>query len=73
VHCPAGTEHGFTGAGDGPCVLLMVGARPPGRTIRYRPSELAASVDSETDSPREAYAAYPHWQRGRPPAEMPWE
>jgi uncharacterized cupin superfamily protein len=72
VHCPAGTEHGFAGAGDAPCVLLMLGARPPGRTIRYRPSERAASVDAETDSPREAYAAYPHWQRGpRPPG--PWD
>ena len=71
VHCPAGTEHGFTGAGDRPCVLLMLGARPPGRSIRYAPSELAASVDVETDSPREAYAAYPHWQRGRPSAGLP--
>jgi uncharacterized cupin superfamily protein len=22
VHCPAGTEHVFVGAGDGPCVIL---------------------------------------------------
>ena len=27
VHCPAGTEHVFVGAGDGPCAVLMVGAR----------------------------------------------
>jgi uncharacterized cupin superfamily protein len=72
VHCPAGTAHAFAGAGDGPCVLLALGARPPGRTVSYAPSELAASVDAETDSPREAYAAYPHWQRGRPPAGTPW-
>ena len=26
-HSPAGTEHIFVGAGDGPCVILMVGAR----------------------------------------------
>lgn len=26
-HCPAGTEHIFVGAGDGPCVILTVGAR----------------------------------------------
>jgi uncharacterized cupin superfamily protein len=73
LHCPAGTGHGFTGAGDGPCVLLMLGTRPPGRTVRYAPSELAPSVDTETDSPREAYAAYPHWHRGRPPAGLPWD
>ena len=29
-HCPAGTEHVFVGAGDGPCWILMVGARGPG-------------------------------------------
>jgi uncharacterized cupin superfamily protein len=27
VHSPPGTEHIFVGAGDGPCVILMVGAR----------------------------------------------
>src|SRR5919202_2844064 len=27
VHCPAGTEHIFVGAGDGPCVIFMTGAR----------------------------------------------
>ena len=26
-HCPAGTEHMFVGAGDGPCVILMTGTR----------------------------------------------
>jgi hypothetical protein len=26
LHSPAGTEHIFVGAGDGPCVILMVGA-----------------------------------------------
>ena len=29
VHCPAGTKHVFVGAGDGPCAILMVGARTP--------------------------------------------
>ena len=31
VHCPPGTEHIFVGAGDGPCVVFMAGARggPP--------------------------------------------
>jgi uncharacterized cupin superfamily protein len=72
LHVPAGTQHGFTGAGDGPCVLLMLGARPPGRTILYTPSESAASVETETDSPHEAYAPYPHWRLGRPPGGLPW-
>ena len=31
VHCPAGTEHVFVGAGDGPCAVLMVGCADAGR------------------------------------------
>src|ERR671933_568595 len=27
VHCPAGVEHVFVGAGDGPCAVLMIGSR----------------------------------------------
>src|SRR5215470_16908 len=27
VHCPPWTDHVFVGAGTGPCVILMVGAR----------------------------------------------
>jgi hypothetical protein len=27
VHCPPMTEHVFVGAGDGPCAIVMVGAR----------------------------------------------
>jgi hypothetical protein len=29
VHCPPWTQHIFVGAGDGPCAILMVGARTP--------------------------------------------
>ena len=39
VHCPAGTEHIFIGAGDGPCLILMVGARGDEVPIRYPVSE----------------------------------
>src|SRR5690348_5614527 len=41
VHCPPWTEHIFIGAGNGPCVIFMVGARPPDHQIRYTVSELA--------------------------------
>ncbi|HVU78920.1 MAG TPA: cupin domain-containing protein [Gaiellaceae bacterium] len=61
VHCPAGTPHSFVGAGDGPCVMVAVGARTGERGVRYFPTPLAASVDEETDSPAEAYAPYGHW------------
>ena len=72
VHCPAGTNHVFVGAGDGPCVILMVGARPAGRTIDYPRSEPAlahgAGVETPTASPGRAYAPLPSWQVERPPA-----
>ena len=78
VHCPAGTEHAFVGAGDGPCVIFMAGARTRGRGVVYPVSEAArrhgAGVETETTSPAEAYAEYPHWQRGRPETweSLPW-
>jgi uncharacterized cupin superfamily protein len=62
VHCPAGTEHVFVGAGDGPCWILMVGARKPDATIRYPVNEKAAehgaSVSEPTDDARTAYAGW---------------
>jgi uncharacterized cupin superfamily protein len=61
-HCPAGTHHVFVGAGEGPCAILMIGARPDER-IRYPVSEIAArhsaSVRAETTVPDEAYADWP--------------
>jgi uncharacterized cupin superfamily protein len=63
VHCPPTTEHVFVGAGDRPCVIVMVGTRAEGGTILYPVNEVAAthgaSVEAETPSPPEAYAAYP--------------
>ncbi len=71
-HCPNGTAHITVGAGDGPCAILMLGSRIPGRAIRYPVNELAArqgaSVAQETDSPREAYAGQPDPE----PARAPW-
>jgi uncharacterized cupin superfamily protein len=69
-HSPAGTRHVFVGAGDGPCVLLMVGNRVETTDdwITYPRSDAAlarrAGVERETDSPREAYAPFGHWQTG---------
>jgi len=62
VHCPPWTEHIFVGAGDGPCLVLGVGARQKGRGVRYPVSELAlsygAGVETETSDPKEAYARF---------------
>ena len=43
LHCPAGTRHGLIGAGDGPCAILMVGARKPDATMHYPVSDVAAA------------------------------
>jgi uncharacterized cupin superfamily protein len=62
-HCPADTRHVIVGAGEGPCAILMIGARPEVETILYPVSELAAkygaSAAEETSSPDEAYADWP--------------
>ena len=77
-HSPPGTEHTFVGAGDGPCVIFMAGARKEDRSLVYPRSELArrhgAGVETETPSARDAYAPYPHWQPERPPNwdQLPW-
>ena len=77
-HSPPETEHIFVGAGDGPCVLLMAGARSEDEQIRYPVSELAArygaSVATETSEPDEAYADYEPSRRERPSYwnQLPW-
>ena len=79
VHCPAGTEHIFVGAGEGPCVVIMTGARWAPKDTTYVRSELAirhgAGVDRETSSSPEAYAPFGRWRPG-PPASwdgLPWD
>jgi len=73
VHCPAGTEHIFVGAGHGPCAILMVGARREDEAIHYPVNELAArygaSVSEATDDPKQAYA---DWPRAFEPTKLPW-
>jgi uncharacterized cupin superfamily protein len=78
VHCPPGTRHVFVGAGDGPCVVFMTGARRDDDSIVYPRSETAlargAGVDAETPDPRVAYAPFADWRVGRPDAwpGLPW-
>lgn len=73
VHCPAGTRHVFVGAGDGPCSILMIGARPEHEELLYPVSEVAAkhgaSVATETTSGDEAYA---DWPGEHEPTRVPW-
>jgi uncharacterized cupin superfamily protein len=78
VHCPPETEHIFVGAGSGPCVILMVGARNKDGSTVYPRSELAlghgAGVEIETPSPKMAYAPYAKAKPGRRIswAGLPW-
>ena len=63
VHCPAWTEHVIVGAGDGPCVVLAVGARNGRPGLVYPASGAAqrygAAVEQETSKADEAYARFP--------------
>jgi len=70
VHCPPETNHIIVGAGDGPSVVLAVGAR--GRKVSgivYPVEPLAlehdVGVERETTSPKEAYAGLPEYTRCR--------
>ena len=72
-HCPADTSHVIVGAGDGPCAILQLGARPDVESLRYPVSEVAAkygaSAAKETDEPNEAYA---DWPGEYLPLRLPW-
>ena len=78
IHSPAGTVHVFVGAGDGPCAILMVGARTQDEQLLYPVSELAArygaSAEEETSSGEDAYARFERPRRERPPYfdQLPW-
>jgi len=66
-HCPGGTTHVIVGAGDGPAVVLAVGARGGRKGIVYRVAAAAlehgAGVEQETTKYAEAYARFPRSTR----------
>lgn len=70
VHCPAGTEHIFVGAGDGPSVIFMAGGRAHRGSAVYPRCEAAvrhrAGAETATDDSDQAYAPFPRWRPGRP-------
>jgi mannose-6-phosphate isomerase-like protein (cupin superfamily) len=67
VHCPRGTRHVFVGAGDGPCAILMVGARPS--DAEYPPSDLAAKYGASAADPANPYAG---WEGGSGTGRFSW-
>lgn len=67
-HCPAQTEHVIVGAGEGPSIVLAVGARGRRRKgLVYPVSKAAlkhgAGVGEETTKPAEAYSGFSSWVR----------
>ncbi len=74
VHCPAGTEHVFVGAGDGPSAVLMIGSRRED-AAHYPVNDVAAKYDASaketTDVPDEAYADW-RQEPWRPLSANPW-
>jgi uncharacterized cupin superfamily protein len=74
LHSPPGTAHVLVGAGEGPCAVLMVGARKQPLEIEFPASQAAArygaSVEKDTDDRGAAYAGV---SPPEPAAiELPW-
>jgi uncharacterized cupin superfamily protein len=78
VHVAPGTPHAFVGAGDGPCWILAIGARPEDEGLDFPASDLAARHGaSAPESTTDGEAAYADWEGGPPPwgaprATAPW-
>jgi len=68
VHCPPETKHTIVGAGDGPSVIVAVGARSSrstgpdwgGYTVDEAALRHGAGVAEDTTKQDEAYASVPH-------------
>jgi uncharacterized cupin superfamily protein len=72
VHCPPGTKHVVVGAGDGPSVVLAVGARDRstgpdwgGYTVDECALRHEAGVEQATNEPQQAYARFARRQPAR--------
>lgn len=73
VHCPRNTNHVIIGAGDGPCVVVAVGARDQsvdnpnwgGYPVNDVAQRHGAGVETETNEPTEAYAGLTKRQPAR--------
>jgi uncharacterized cupin superfamily protein len=79
VHMPPDVDHVFVGAGDGPCTILMVGARSlPDERLFYPAAEIAqkhgAAAEKDTPSPEEAYAPFGQRSMEKPASwdTLPW-
>ena len=69
-HCASRTKHTIVGAGDGPCIVVAIGARDNqegpdwgGYTVDEVATRHGVGVEHETNEPREAYA---HLEKRQP-------
>jgi uncharacterized cupin superfamily protein len=73
VHCPAGTEHIFVGAGDRPCAIFMAGGRRHPDSAVYPRNVTAlrhgAGLEQEKTRSEDPYAPFPPSKPG-PPASF---
>lgn len=74
LHVPAGVPHTFVGAGEGPCAILMMGARHPDMRTFYPQSDLAAAHGASSPEPTEStQIAYAPWDGGTlEPVRLEW-
>jgi uncharacterized cupin superfamily protein len=66
VHCPPNTKHVIIGAGNGPCLVIAIGARERSEdpdSLGFTADDVAkgygASVEDDTTDPDVAYASWP--------------
>jgi uncharacterized cupin superfamily protein len=77
-HCPPGTHHIFVGAGEGPCAILMAGARLDEERLHYPVSQAAArygaGAEAETTDFEQVYPRFEPSRRERPSYwdRLPW-
>ena len=72
LHCPSLTKHTIVGAGDGPCIVIAVGARANqegpdwgGYTVDEAAARHGVSVERDTSDATEAYARFEKRQQTR--------
>jgi uncharacterized cupin superfamily protein len=66
VHCPPNTKHTIVGAGNGPCLVIAIGARERdelGFPVDEAAKRHGASVDEDTTDGDAAYASVPPRER----------
>ena len=71
-HCATLTKHTIVGAGDGPCIVVAIGARANqdgpgwgGYTVDETAARHAVSVDEDTNEPEKAYASWVRREHAR--------